>query len=161
VTLELGEVALGKFKSSDSFDGEMLTGSCEGGFFLHRKISNELKLLLMLQSQNHRMLGVGRDLCGSSSPTPLRKKGHPEQAAQDLVQAGLEYLQRRRLHNLSGQPVAVLHHYMAPVMFYFFFLKQGKKRRITVKYKSMLIKTCHLNDEIIINCLPSQTEGTY
>ena len=34
--------------------------------------------------------------------------GHPEQAAQDLVQAGLEYLQRRRLHSPSGQPVLVL-----------------------------------------------------
>ena len=49
------------------------------------------------ESQNHRMVGVGRDLCGSSSPTLLPKQGHPEQAAQDLVQAGLEYLQRRRL----------------------------------------------------------------
>jgi len=36
--------------------------------------------------QNHRMVGVGRALCGSSSPTPLPKQGHPEQAAQDLVQ---------------------------------------------------------------------------
>ena len=35
---------------------------------------------------------------------PLPKQGHPEQAAQDLVQAGLEYLQRRRLHSPSGQP---------------------------------------------------------
>jgi len=55
------------------------------------------------------MLGVGRDLCGSSSQTLLLKQGHTEQAAQDLVQAGLEYLQRRRLHSLSGQPVPVLH----------------------------------------------------
>ena len=54
------------------------------------------------ESQNHRMFGVGRDLCGSPSPTPLPKQGHPEQAAQDLVQAGLEYLQRRRLHNKAG-----------------------------------------------------------
>jgi len=58
------------------------------------------------ESQNHRMVGVGRDLCGSSSP----KQGHPEQAAQDLVQAGLEYLQRRRLHGLPGQPVPGLRH---------------------------------------------------
>jgi len=50
------------------------------------------------------MFGVGRDLCGSSSPTPLLKQGHPEQAEQDLVQVGLEYLQRRRLHHLPGQP---------------------------------------------------------
>ena len=42
------------------------------------------------------MVGVGRDLCGSSSPTPLPKQGHLQQAAQDLVQPGLEYLQRRR-----------------------------------------------------------------
>jgi len=56
------------------------------------------------------MVGVGRDLCGSSSPTALPKQGHLQQAAQDLVQAGLEYLQRRRLHNLPGQPVPVLRH---------------------------------------------------
>jgi len=52
------------------------------------------------ESQNHRMVGVGRNLCGSSSPTLLPKQGHLQQAAEDLVQAGLEYLQRRRLHNL-------------------------------------------------------------
>ena len=45
-----------------------------------------------------------------TQPNPLPKQGHPEQAAQDLVQAGLEYLQRRRLHNLPGQPVPVLRH---------------------------------------------------
>jgi len=61
-------------------------------------------------SQNHRMVRVGMDLCGSSSPTPLPKQGHLEQAVQDLVQAGLEYLHRRRLHHLPGQPVPVLHH---------------------------------------------------
>jgi len=56
------------------------------------------------------MMGVGRDLCGSSSPTLLLKQGHLQQAAQDHVQAGLEYLQRRRLHNLPGQPVPGLCH---------------------------------------------------
>ena len=61
-------------------------------------------------SQNHRMVGVGSDLCGSSSPTLLPKQGHLQKAAQDRVQAGLEYLQRRRLHNLPGQPVPVLRH---------------------------------------------------
>ena len=44
------------------------------------------------------MVGFGRDLCGSPTPTLLPKQGHPEQAAQDLVQVGLEYLQRRRIH---------------------------------------------------------------
>ena len=62
------------------------------------------------ESQNHRMLGVGRDLCVSSIPTLPPKQGHLQQAAQDLVQAGLEYLQRRRLHNLPGQTVPVFRH---------------------------------------------------
>ena len=70
----------------------------------------EGSLLLITESQNHRIVGVGRDLCGSSRPTPLPKQGHPQQAAQDLVQAGLEYLQRRRLHNLPGQPGPGLRH---------------------------------------------------
>jgi len=56
------------------------------------------------------MLGFGRELCGSSSPTPLPKQGHLQQAAQDLVQAALEYLQRRRLHSLPGQPGPGLRH---------------------------------------------------
>jgi len=42
------------------------------------------------------MVGVGRDLWESSSSTSLSKQGHLQQAAQDLVQAGFEYLQRRR-----------------------------------------------------------------
>ena len=41
---------------------------------------------------------------------PLPKQGHPEQAAQHRIQAGLEYLQRRRLHSLPGQPGPGLHH---------------------------------------------------
>jgi len=62
------------------------------------------------ESQNHRMVGVGRDLCGSSSPTLLPKQGHQQQVVEDLVQAGLEYLQRRRLHSLPGQPGPGLRH---------------------------------------------------
>ena len=45
-----------------------------------------------------------------TQPYPLPKQGHPEQAAQHCVQAGLEYLQRRRLHSLPGQPGPGLHH---------------------------------------------------
>ena len=61
-------------------------------------------------TQNHRIVGVGRDLCGSSSSTPLPKQGHLQQAAQDHVQEGFEDLQRRRLHNFPGQPVPGLCH---------------------------------------------------
>jgi len=56
------------------------------------------------------MVGIGRDLWRSLSPTPLPKQGHLQQSARDLVQAGLQYLQRRRLHNPSRQPVPVLRH---------------------------------------------------
>ena len=31
---------------------------------------------LITESQDQRMVGVGRDLCGSSSPTTLPKQGH-------------------------------------------------------------------------------------
>jgi len=72
---------------------------------LHCKVDRSLGAVL---SQNHRMVGVGRDLGGSSSPTLPPKQGHLQQAAGDFVQAGLEYLQRRRLHHLPGQPVPVL-----------------------------------------------------
>jgi len=37
-------------------------------------------LVSFSESWNHRMLGVGRDLCVSSSPTPMLKQGHLEQA---------------------------------------------------------------------------------
>jgi len=40
----------------------------------------------------------------------MPKQGYLQWAVEDLVQAGLEYLQRRRLHNLLGQPVPVLRH---------------------------------------------------
>jgi len=48
------------------------------------------KTRLDTKSQNHRMVGVGRDLCGSSSPIPLPKKGHLQQAAQDCGQGPLQ-----------------------------------------------------------------------
>jgi len=67
-------------------------------------------MLLITESQNHRMLRVGRDLCGPSSPTLLPQQGHLQQAAQNLVKAGLEYLQRRRLHSHPGQPGPGLRH---------------------------------------------------
>jgi len=35
--------------------------------------------VIFTESQNHRIVGVGRDLCGSSSPTPLPKQGHLQQ----------------------------------------------------------------------------------
>jgi len=54
------------------------------------------------------MVGAGRDLWRSSSPTPLLKQVHLEQAAQDCIQVGLEYIPRSRLHNPFGQPTPVL-----------------------------------------------------
>ena len=63
-----------------------------------------------LLSQNHRIVGVWKGPLWVTQSNPLLKQGHPEQAAQDVVQAGLEYLQRRRLHSLPGQPGPGLRH---------------------------------------------------
>jgi len=54
-----------------------------------RLISRDLLAPPELNSQNHRMVGVGRDPCGSSSSTPLPKQGHLQQAAQDVAQVSL------------------------------------------------------------------------
>ena len=62
------------------------------------------------ESQNHRIAGVGRDLQRSSSPTLLPKQVPYNRLHEVDIQMGLEYLHRRRLHKLSGQPVPVLHH---------------------------------------------------
>lgn len=51
------------------------------------------------------MAGAGRELWKPSSPAPLLRRVHLKQVAQNHVQAGFETLQRRRLHNLSGQRV--------------------------------------------------------
>ena len=41
---------------------------------------------------------------------PPAEQDHLEHITQDGIQVGFEYLQKRRLHNLSGQPVPVLCH---------------------------------------------------
>ena len=74
----------------------------------HKQISHIPATPAFTESQNHRMAGVGRDLCGSSSPTPLPKQGHLQQAAQDLVREGLDSPSLEIFYNLSGQPVPVL-----------------------------------------------------
>jgi len=62
----------------------------------------------MKLSQNHRMSEIGRDLKRFCSPIPLLEQEHLDQVTQECVQAGFECLQRRRPHNLSGQPVSVV-----------------------------------------------------
>jgi len=43
------------------------------------------------EPQNHRIVGVGRDLWRSLSTTTSVKQVHLEQAVQDCVQTGFEY----------------------------------------------------------------------
>lgn len=56
------------------------------------------------------MVEVGKDLWRSSSATTPVKQGRLADVAQDHIQVGFEYFQRRRLHNLFGQPVPALCH---------------------------------------------------
>jgi len=68
-------------------------------------------------SQNRRLAEVGRDFWRLSGPTTLLKQGHPEQVAQDRIQAAFEYLQGWRLHHLSGHPVPGLSHHHSVKVF--------------------------------------------
>ena len=80
--------------------------------FVTRHLDTEWHIVLphithkITESQN----GRGWNSAGHPVQPPRPKQGHLQQAAQDLVQAGLEYLQRRRIYNLPGQPVPVLRH---------------------------------------------------
>uniref|UniRef100_A0A8B9Q2H3 D-aminoacyl-tRNA deacylase 1 n=2 Tax=Apteryx owenii TaxID=8824 RepID=A0A8B9Q2H3_APTOW len=88
------------------------------GAYMQVHIQNDGPVTIELESpaatvdpkQNHRIAEVGRDLWRSSSSTPLLKQRHLEHIAQDHVQVAFENLQRRRLRNLSGQPVPMLCH---------------------------------------------------
>lgn len=71
-----------------------------------RNVFSRFKLSLN-QSQDHRMVKAGRRLCSSK---PLLKQLHLQELAQDHIWMGFKYLQRKRLHSLSGQPVPVLCH---------------------------------------------------
>jgi len=75
-----------KFQCQERIGNYIYTG-CET-FLLLEFVHREMKYLSLhriTESQNHRMLRVGGDLCRSSGPTPLPKQGHLQQAAQDLV----------------------------------------------------------------------------
>ena len=55
--------------------------SLHGPFLFHKLCQPPSHRLLtgcqtITESQNHRIVRVGRDLCGSSSPPPLPKQGH-------------------------------------------------------------------------------------
>jgi len=55
------------------------------------KNGNKLKMELdqgITESQNHRIVGVGRDLCGSSSPNPPAEAGSPTVGCTGLRPGG-------------------------------------------------------------------------
>ena len=68
------------------------------------------KIKIFVQITESQNVGGWQGPLWITQSNPLLKQGHPERAAQDRVQAGLEYLQRRRLHNLPGLPVPGLRH---------------------------------------------------
>lgn len=53
------------------------------------------------ESQNPRMVEVGRNLWRSTCPTLLLKQDHPEPVAQDHAQLAFEYPQGWRLHSTN------------------------------------------------------------
>lgn len=55
--------------------------------------------------QNYGMVKIGRDLQRPCGPTCQLKQDHLELHAQAHVQVTFEYLQGRKLHKLSRQPV--------------------------------------------------------
>jgi len=81
----------GLWLSKESLRNLALPGRLFGFLPVDISQSNEeiteqyLKIRNFTESQNHRMVGDGRDLCGSSNPTLLLKQGHLQQAAEDLV----------------------------------------------------------------------------
>ena len=59
----------------------------------------------------HALITEPQGLGGTSGDDLVQspaKAGSLEQVSQECIQVGFEYLQRRRLHNLSGQPAPVL-----------------------------------------------------
>ena len=101
-----------------------------------------------------------------TQPNLLLKQGHPEQAAQDCGQAGLEYLQRRRLHSLPGQPESFLlngchwplkssspaaprSRQVACLLFFFFF---SPIRLWESCYKFLHCKSEELNESLVNRC---------
>ena len=55
-------------------------------------MSREVVTNEVTESQNHRMVVVGRDLCGSSSPTLLPKQGRLQQAAEIYRDIVIEFI---------------------------------------------------------------------
>lgn len=59
------------------------------------------------KSQSHRMARL-EETCEDHRVQPPAEQDHSEHVAHDGIQAGFEYPHRRRLRNLSGQPIPVL-----------------------------------------------------
>ena len=71
------------------------------------------------ESQNHRIVGFGRDLRRSSSPTPLQNR--PPTAGCTSRCPGRSWISaEKRIHNLTGQPVPELRHLTIKKFFHMF-----------------------------------------
>ena len=74
-----------------------MCGNCEAFY-------TDLRVVEVVRSHNLRRRS------GIIQSTFCFRYSHLEHIAQDHIQVGFEYLQKRRLHNLSGQLVPVLCH---------------------------------------------------
>jgi len=59
---------------------------------------------------SHRMTGAGRDRTTGDGVQLRAKAVSLQQVTQKSIQAGFDYLQRRRRHSCSGQPAPALCH---------------------------------------------------
>jgi len=84
----LGELGCVSHSWSSTFSCSVQRTSSEAPVLSQKQVSaKSIVAICCLNVITYRMVGVGRDLCGSSSPTLLPKQGHLQQAVEDLVQA--------------------------------------------------------------------------
>jgi len=84
----------------------------------------------LVESLNHRMVWVGRDLQRSSSAAHCHRQGHLslDQVTQRRIQPDLKHFQWQGIHNFSRHPVPVYDH------------SHCKKNLPRSQYKSMLFQ---------------------
>jgi len=108
-------------------------------------------------SWNHRIALVGRDLKDHQASTPCHRQSHQPphlilgQAAQGPIQPGLEHLQERGIHSLSGQPETFVYPLTSPLSL---FLSGAEQLRWGASVRQALLPL-YVNQDLCYMLLPS------